>query len=135
MFKTFLTISLTPWQHIPWNGINNVSTHTTGSKLFLLVKSVLQDSWDAATHCFPLEDHRGSLRDKSDVNLKAAYPDTPAIYHQCLSVGVAGKGCFGPGKTITATVKVTANAFAVVQAHIDDWEAQVGLRFNPWVSN
>lgn len=81
--------------------------------------------WAAATHEYPLTDDMWSLRDKSDVDIVKAFPNSPAFLHLCMSSGPSGKRHFVGGKTMKATVMLSADAYIQVQAHKDDVEAQV----------
>lgn len=102
-----------------------MNAHSTGLDLYNLVSVALQQPWAAATLAYPLTDDMWTLRDKSDVDIVKAFPDSPAFLHLCMSSGVSGKKHFVGGKTMRATVMLTADAYIQVQNHKEDVESQV----------
>ncbi|KAG8697333.1 hypothetical protein FRC08_006608 [Ceratobasidium sp. 394] len=63
-----------------------------------------------------------TLRDKDHVDLGETYPNVPALYHLCLNTAANGKTRFVRGKKFTLTVLLTVEAYARVQAHIEEME-------------
>lgn len=80
----------------------------------------LAEPWGLATYGYPLTNDMWTLRNKSDVDLVALYPNSPAFYDDCLSTVNNGKPRFITGKVMLAFVMLTAAAYSEVEMHIQE---------------
>ncbi|KAG8791641.1 hypothetical protein FRC12_008543 [Ceratobasidium sp. 428] len=106
--------------NIQSNGIRDVDAYSTGPQLRDIISKALTAPWRMATHDYPLTPDMWTLRNKSDVDIVAAFPTSPAFYSNCVSALASGKGRFIGGKTMDAVVMLTAAAYSEVESHIEE---------------
>ncbi|KAG8699336.1 hypothetical protein FRC09_006679 [Ceratobasidium sp. 395] len=107
-------------KNIQSNGIRDVDAYSTGPQLRDIIFEALTAPWRTATHDYPLTLDMWTLRNKSDVDIVAAFPTSPAFYSNCVSTLASGKGRFVGGKTVDAVVMLTAAAYSEVESHIEE---------------
>lgn len=75
--------------------------------------------WAKSTHSYPFDPSFFTLRlCKSNVDLERDFPDSPAIYDQCLTASGKAKGRFSYNKTVKVVLMLDAMEYERVDDHI-----------------
>lgn len=95
-----------------------------------MISNHLAEKQNAATHNYPFTNDIWILQDKYLVDLYASYSFTPVFLHLCTTpMGSTGKTRFQGGKKMVAIVMLSAEAYATIQAHIENYQSQLRILF------
>lgn len=112
---------------MPLDGIANVDVRLTGPEVKAKVMERAMSNWSKVTCDYPFDSRSFTLRlAKTNVDLVRDFPDTPALYGQCIATTGKSKGRFQYGKSVKVILVLDSAEYEVIDEHIKIQKALVG---------